>query len=536
MIEKYDEAIRIISRAEGIEGVGDTLLREKARCYAAKGDKREAAGLYADILKKDKKHIDALLYCARAANEEGTATSALSYADRLLKVAPNHREGLLEKAKSLNTLKKYNEALACLNTLLSGDKPDPQAYVLAGGIYAGQNDDSKAIELYAQYLTFQPKDATVLLALAKLQTNAKQYRGAAESYQTLFMINNRAYKDQMIEAGMLLEKEKDLAGAKAAYQKLMDAGLYDEKVALRLARITFQEQGYQQTSTLLRKIPENDLPAEYKKMLGVSYFKTDLDDLALPLLETAFKKEPEDKQLIEMLAQLYEKKQNYKKASALFSEFLASSKTGTPDYAYKLGLLYEKQTLIKDAMKRYADNIKQYPDRVENYEALCRLYIEQKNYAEAQALLAQSSNLPGSTSLVSKMHGQLAAATGKPADAILYYSAYLTSNPKDTLIWCDLFDIHYTMKNTALALEAAENAGSLITANPQYFLKLGSAYHEIGKCEQAVPFLEKVREKKIKEKRTLQMLVDCYKALNIEQKLHNAMNELSALESEEKKK
>jgi len=107
----------------------------------------------------------------------------------------------------------------------------------------------------------------------------------------------------------------------------------------------------------------------------------------MPQLEAVFKKEPGDKQLMEMLAQLYDKKQNYKKAIELYASFLSSSNTGNAEYAYKLGSFYEKQNQIKEAMNRYADNIKQYPDQVENYEALCRLYISQKNYDAAQALL-----------------------------------------------------------------------------------------------------------------------------------------------------
>jgi len=536
LIQKYEDALRMIARAEGIEGIEDTLMREKARCYAATGDKREAADLYAQILKKDKKHFDALLYCAQAANNNSKAQDALSYANRLLKVAPNNREGLFEKAKALNSLANYEEALQCLTTLLSGGKADAQVYLLAGDIHALQNNTVKAIELYDQYLNSQPKDAAVLLKLAKLQTTAKQYRGVVESYQALFDIDKNAYKDQLIEAGMLLENEKNISGAKAAYQKFLDAGFEDEKVTLRLARITFQEQGYQQTSTLLRKLPENSLTLEYKKMLGISYFKTDLDELAMPQLEAVFKKEPGDKQLMEMLAQLYDKKQNYKKAIELYASFLSSSNTGNAEYAYKLGSFYEKQNQIKEAMNRYTDNIKQYPDQVENYEALCRLYISQKNYDAAQKLLAQASNLSGLTSLSSKMHGQVAAATGRPGDAIRYYSAYLSSKPNDTLIWCDLFDLQFTMKNTALALEAAENAGTFVTGNPQYYFKLGSAYHEIGKCEQAVPFLEKVRGQNTDKKKILLMLADCYKAMNIEWKLHTVNNELATMAEDEKKK
>ncbi len=527
LMKKYDQALKVADRAKDIKEIQNQLRVEKARCYSAKGDYKQAAKLYEEILKHDENNVAALLLFARKCNKEGKASKALSYAKRLLALEPDNQKGLMEKSRSLIVLHKFTEALKPLKRITSGINPDHEAYELIGDIHAGKKEYLKAIESYTVAISLNPKKSALVLKQGDAQIKAKKIKDAAQTYTELFALDSKKYAPYMIKAGLMLEKEKDIIGAKALYLQFLEKGPHNDTVNIMLAQIEYNEKGYAKTISHLKPVKKAALTTSHTLMLGVSYYKTGKGKEAIPYLKEVAKKKPGNEQAVEMLARVYDKMGDGKQAVGQYEKYLTLPKgKKNNEYAYRVGKLYEKQKRTKEAITRYTKNIKLFPKDIRNYVALSLIYFKQESYTAAQKLLKKAEKLPKAPPAVSKMLAKVSIAKKDTSSAIVYCRKYLKSSPNDSVIWLKLALFYFAKKNYNEAVKAFEKSGKLINKNPDNRYKLGFSFHAIRVYKKALPFLEEKRAEK-EDKAILRMLADCYKAVKNKRKLTEVMNILS---------
>ncbi len=162
------------------------------------------------VLETGGEDIDALLAAATAYgmkgsvgfSEQESGNKAIEYADRVLKVSPNHSEALRIKAYAYEIQERYDEAHATYDKAIASNPNNFQALSNKGHAYDLQGNHAEAEKFYQRSLQVNPTGEHALLnaarlymrqnklpeakaALTKLGESSSNARFRAEAYQNL---------------------------------------------------------------------------------------------------------------------------------------------------------------------------------------------------------------------------------------------------------------------------------------------------------------------------------------------------------------
>lgn len=144
-------------------------------------------------LERNTEDIDALLAAATAYAMKGSVgfsershgQKAIEYADRVLKVSPEHSEALRVKAYALEIQERYDEAHVYYDRAIASNPAHYQALSNKGHAYDLQGDLGEAEKLYQRSLAVNPKGEHALLNIARLYLRQRKYSEAKESLLAL---------------------------------------------------------------------------------------------------------------------------------------------------------------------------------------------------------------------------------------------------------------------------------------------------------------------------------------------------------------
>jgi tetratricopeptide (TPR) repeat protein len=144
-------------------------------------------------LDRNAEDIDALLSAATAYamkgsvgfSERSQGQKAIEYADRALKISPEHSEALRIKAYALEIQERYDEAHALYDRSIASNPSHYQALSNKGHAYDLQGDLVEAERWYQRSLDVNPKGEHALLNISRLYLRQKKYAEAKESLLAL---------------------------------------------------------------------------------------------------------------------------------------------------------------------------------------------------------------------------------------------------------------------------------------------------------------------------------------------------------------
>lgn len=144
-------------------------------------------------LESDRADIDALLAAATAYamkgsvgfTERANGTKAIEYADRVLKIEPEHSEALRIKAYAFEIQERYDEAHRYYDRALSSNPKNFQALSNKGHAYDLQGNLSEAEKFYRQSLAVNETGEHALLNISRLYVRQGKYEEAKESLTRL---------------------------------------------------------------------------------------------------------------------------------------------------------------------------------------------------------------------------------------------------------------------------------------------------------------------------------------------------------------
>ncbi|MFP4499308.1 MAG: tetratricopeptide repeat protein [Vulcanimicrobiota bacterium] len=157
---------------------------------------RKAVPLYKEALEIDPDLKDARIKYIEALIIKGDLAPADEEVFKILKINPQHKEGLKLKAKILLLTLEIDKSLELYNRLLEQYPDDPIIYHERGNAYAGkmeyeqaEQDIKKAIELKPDYLE-------ALLNLGVLYYKQDEYEKAIDAYSKV--INQKELKEDTV--------------------------------------------------------------------------------------------------------------------------------------------------------------------------------------------------------------------------------------------------------------------------------------------------------------------------------------------------
>jgi tetratricopeptide (TPR) repeat protein len=183
-------------------------------------------------LDRNAEDIDALLSAATAYamkgsvgfSERSQGQKAIEYADRALKISPEHSEALRIKAYALEIQERYDEAHALYDRAIASNPSHYQALSNKGHAYDLQGDLAQAEVWYRRSLGVNPTGEHALLNISRLYLRQRKYSEAKESLQTLVnsSSNRRFQAEGYQNLAELLRGEMNYTEAKKAIERSLE--------------------------------------------------------------------------------------------------------------------------------------------------------------------------------------------------------------------------------------------------------------------------------------------------------------------------
>ena len=355
------------------------------------------------------------------------------------KTVRHHKEAVVDQsspelaqAESAIDKKDYTSAEPLLKKVVERTPSDYQAWFDLGFVYnaLGRSEDSIAAyrksvaanpDIFESNLNLglmlakarQPDAERFLRAAIKLTPVSHVEEGRERAWLSLGHVLEankpqealEAYREAAalkpkdpephISAGLLLERQSDLAGAEKEYQQVLTLESQSVEALTALANIYMRSKRLPDAENALRKLvalrPED---AGVHIQLGRMLAALGKTDDAIAQLQTGLKLAPADADAQRDLADLYATAGKFDQAEALYRS-LSGVRANDAELHQELGHTLMKQRKFPEAQQEFLSAIKLKPDLGAVYGDLAAVANENKNYAlTIKALDARAKLLP----------------------------------------------------------------------------------------------------------------------------------------------
>jgi predicted O-linked N-acetylglucosamine transferase (SPINDLY family) len=170
----------------------------------SRGDPQQAAVLYADILRDEPGHPDALHLMGVTETQLGRAESGLALIAKSLAVKPRQPVAISNQGNAYLALNKPAEALASYDRALTLAPDYPLAVFGRGNALAALGRPVEALSSFDQALRLEPGFAAALNARGGMLVKLKRYEEALAAYDGALRLSPRLAQAHLGRAGALL--------------------------------------------------------------------------------------------------------------------------------------------------------------------------------------------------------------------------------------------------------------------------------------------------------------------------------------------
>ena len=378
-----------------------TLLLLRASAQTDLGDSREALATIAQARSMNDRRADVWLAEVPVRVRARQFQEALQMADRGLAVAPGDAEAHYVKGSVRHVQGNLDEALAAYAKALERDGAHIEALVARAGIFIDRNQLKEAGQALDRLKTAAPKEprAAYLRALVAERENQPAVAKAALQEVTQLLdpvpIAYVQYRPQLLMLnGLSHYGLNELAKARQYLEAFLKVQPNSPVVRL-LARIQMTEGN---------------------------------TALAIPLLETYLRGNPDDGLALNLLGSAYMSQGKTARATQFLQE--AIKKQDRPEFRAALGLSLLGNGNTEGAITELETAWRQDPGQVSAGVSLAQLYAQQNRLPQALALVRDMVKRYPSNPGLQHQLGDMLLRSGKVSEARQAYEKALSLNPK----------------------------------------------------------------------------------------------------------
>lgn len=278
-------------------------------------------------------------------------------------------DDFIKYIKILEFQEEYKTAIDLLKSAIDKDSVNLDYLQHLGKNYHQIDSIDRAIEVFKEILTINPKDQSNALKLASLLVKTKQHTKAIEICD-IGLLNDSTNKKLIRTKGVASFSIKEFEISEACFQYLYDEGDTTTFVLKRLGISFFQNNLYYYAQRhLMQAFQNNPNDLEICYFIGKCYLYTDEPEKGLyyfDLVESLLQPDPK------MLASLYMDKENIYSRLGNFKEALhcyqkAFEYNQKPEYLFHIAMLYQNRLNDpKNALKSYERFLNLLPDEADS--------------------------------------------------------------------------------------------------------------------------------------------------------------------------
>jgi putative PEP-CTERM system TPR-repeat lipoprotein len=426
----YNEALRLgISRSEAAVPLAQAIIAQGRLREMLAHPQLQPSGLPTDVLQ------DLLLLRASAHTDMGDSREALSAIEQARALNDRRADVWLAEVPVRVRARQFAEALRAAERGLTVAPNDAQSHYVKGSVHHVQGRLDAALADYAQALRLDPKHAETLIARAGIFIDRNQLPDAVQALQQLLIAAPKEPRAAYLRA-LVAERENRPEQARAALlevTQLLDPvpPAYMQYRPQLLMLNGLSHFGLNQTAKARQyleaflKVQPNSPVVRLLARIQMSEGNT---ALAIPLLETYLRSQPDDGLALSLLGSAYMTQGKSARATQILQEAL--KKQDRPEYRTALGLSLLGGGQTEGAMVELETAWRQDPGQVSAGVSLTQLYLQQNRLPQALTLARDLTRRYPAHAGLHNLLGDVLQRSGQTAPARQAYEKALSLDPK----------------------------------------------------------------------------------------------------------
>lgn len=292
--------------------------------------------------------------------------------------------------------------------------------------------------------------------------------------------------DELVREGYRLHSAGDLAGAEAAYRKILFRQPNHADALYLLGEVCQAKGERDQAIALIEKaVAANPNIAAYRASLGSLYRETGNLIGAEASFRQAVSLDDANPEYLNDLGTTLQDQRRDSEALACFEQALVLA-PDLPQALYNIGLIRRRQGRLAEAARLMEQALAQRPDFTDGLSELGSTYLLLDRHAEALECFKKAYG--DNSAAVGEAHfayGNRLLDKHQAKDAVLHYLRALDTNKEMYGTWTNLGNAYRELKQFDEAVNCGVEAIKLNPACAQAYNSLGTALKEMGDCARA---------------------------------------------------
>ncbi len=513
---KYDKAQADLDKAKKITPGSMLVTYTQALLDFAQNKNAAAEESVQKVLRVAPDHMPTTLLAGAVALRQGSVQQAEQHLRKYLEKNPDNVYARKMLASALLKTGQSPDALSVLSPALKDGVDDLQVYALAGETYMQARDFGKASEFFEKATSKAPDSAALhmQLGLSQLQKGdqakgmaeleaavkldktpqagltltraAMAYKNYDKAMATITALEKQFPDNAVVHdlKGLVLAGRKDLAGARASFEKAasLQPDYYSATGNLAMLAMT-EKKPADAKAVLQRFLDKNKKSAEAMTALAaLAAFEKNVPE-ATRWLEQAQAENPDAVAPATRLVAQYLATQQQQKALTLARKMQVAH----PDNAELLDVLAKAQIANKDlngALESYSKLAAAQPKNAAAQVALANVHMQLKNPGAAEDDIKKALQLQPDYPVAQIAYAELLFGKKQYDQALAQVRALQKKHPDQAAGYMVEGDILMRTGKAAQAVPLFEKAFSL-AKNPDLLIRTVNALREAGKTAEA---------------------------------------------------
>lgn len=426
----YNEALRLgISRSEVAVPLAQVIIAQGRQREMLAHPQLQPSGLPTAVLQP------LLLLRASAQTDLGNSREALATIQQARALNDRRADAWLAEVPVRVRARQFAEALRAVERGLALAPNDAEAHYVKGSVRHVQGNLDAALADYTKALSLNPAHAESLIARAGIFIDRNQLKEASQALEQLKTAAPKEPRAAYLRA-LVAERENRPEQAKAALLEVtqlldpvpMNYVQYRPQLlmlnGLSHYGLNQQAKARQYLEASLKLQPNSPVV----RLLARILMSEGNGILAIPLLETYLRSNPDDGLALSLLGSAYMTQGKPARATQILQEAL--KKQDRPEYRTALGLSLLGSGKPEGAMVELETALRQDPGQVTAGVSLAQLYLQQNKLPQALALARDMVKRYPAHAGLQNLLGDMHQRSGQAAPARQAYEKALVIDPK----------------------------------------------------------------------------------------------------------
>jgi len=318
----YKEAYNTINKGLKKYSNNTSLLIQLGLLYIANDSAQKAVVVLTQAQITDPNNLKVLDALGDAYVKLGSIASAIPYYEKSIEIDSTQISLIYKLAKTYFNNRNYAEAGKVYNRLLSRDSTNDAVALELSGLYLSAKQYASAAKVLETYIKRHPDDDKTFRLYLDNLFNSRQYN-KLDSVLEPYVKNRASDKEawSMYMESLFKSNQYEAVVPAAEHIFVLDPKSSD---AMRSAAVSsYMLKKYKQVINYYTKLSQIDtLGVKDNKLLGISYYEEENNELAAKYMELSLEKDPSQEDAINYLGTTYMRMKDFDKASQMYQRYI----------------------------------------------------------------------------------------------------------------------------------------------------------------------------------------------------------------------